>query len=48
MFVFKAGKEAKEPAKIDMSDAPKVPPAAANGVLYVTNGTHLYAIAAKK
>jgi outer membrane protein assembly factor BamB len=48
MVVFPAGKTLKEPTKIDMDAVLKVPPVACNGVLYVTNGTHLYAIAAKK
>ena len=38
LFVFTAGKETKEPTKIDMGQAMKVPPVAANGVLYVNNG----------
>jgi outer membrane protein assembly factor BamB len=45
LFVFAAGKEKKEPAKINLDNALKAPPAAANGVLYVTNGTTLYAVA---
>src|SRR5262249_4260289 len=48
MLVFHHGKVLKEPNKIDMNEQLKVPPCAANGVLFVTNGTHLYAIAAKK
>jgi outer membrane protein assembly factor BamB len=47
MFVFAHGKELKKPTKIDMGDALLSPPTAINGVLYVSNGTNLYAIAAK-
>ena len=47
MVVFQASKTLKEPTKIDMDAQMKVPPAACNGVLYVTNGTNLYAIAKK-
>lgn len=47
MFVFTHGKELKKPAKIDMSEALQSPPTAVNGVLYVSNGANLYAIAAK-
>ncbi|HEY7330604.1 MAG TPA: PQQ-binding-like beta-propeller repeat protein [Gemmataceae bacterium] len=47
MFVFKHGKELTKPAKIDMNDALLSPPTAVNGVLYVSNGSNLYAIAAK-
>ena len=47
LFVFKHGKHLEKPGKIEMLEQLKVPPAAANGVLFITNGTHLYAIAAK-
>ncbi len=47
MFVFAHGKELKKPTKIDMSEQLLSPPTAVNGVLYVSNGTNLYAIAAK-
>jgi outer membrane protein assembly factor BamB len=47
LYVFKAGKEKNEPTKINMEQALKVPPVAAGGVLYLTNGTTLFAIAAK-
>ncbi len=47
LWVFSAGKQLKPPKKIDMRNALKVPPVAVNGVLYVNNNTHLYAIAAK-
>ena len=47
MFVFPHGKERKKPTKIDMSDALLSPPTAVNGVLYVSNGSNLFAIAAK-
>ncbi len=48
LFVFAAGKEKQEPTKIDMGQSMKVPPVAANGVLYVNNGVMLYAIALSK
>src|SRR5262249_58197762 len=45
LFVFKAGKELHEPAKIDMEQALKGDPVVAvNGVLYWNNGFCLYAI----
>jgi outer membrane protein assembly factor BamB len=47
LYVFKAGKEKSEPEKINMEQALKVPPIAAGGVLYLTNGTTLYAVAGK-
>jgi outer membrane protein assembly factor BamB len=47
MYVFSHGKELKKPTKIDMSDALQSPPTAVNGVLYVSNGSSLFAIAAK-
>jgi outer membrane protein assembly factor BamB len=47
LFVFAHGKELKKPTKIDMSEALLSPPTAVNGVLYVSNGSNLYAIAAK-
>ena len=46
MFVFAHGKEKKQPAKIEMGDALQSPPTAVNGVLYVSTGTNLFAIAA--
>jgi outer membrane protein assembly factor BamB len=48
MFIFQAGREKKEPVKINMEQGLKVPPVAAGGVLYVTNGTTLFAIAGVK
>ncbi len=42
--IFEAGKTDKEPKKIDMEQSMKVPPVAANGVLYVNNGLNLFAI----
>jgi outer membrane protein assembly factor BamB len=48
MYVFAAGKERPKPAKIDMSEALLGPPVAVNGVLYVSNGYNLFAIAAEK
>jgi outer membrane protein assembly factor BamB len=48
LFVFRHGKQLKPPKKIDLGNPLKLPPCVAvNGVLYVNNGTHLYAIAAK-
>ena len=47
LLVFAAGKKDNEPTKIDMVQPMKVPPVAANGVLYVNNGAVLYAIAPK-
>jgi outer membrane protein assembly factor BamB len=47
LFVFAAGKEKHEPTKMDMQQSMKVPPVAANGVLYVNNGVMLYAISGK-
>jgi outer membrane protein assembly factor BamB len=44
MYIFAAGKEKNEPTKINMDQGLKVPPVAAGGVLYVTNGTTLYAV----
>ncbi len=44
LFVFQAGKTDNEPKKIEMGSAMKVPPVAANGVLYVNNGLNLFAI----
>ena len=46
-FAFAAGKEHREPVTIDMRLSLKVPPVAAHGVLYVTNGAMLYAIAGR-
>jgi outer membrane protein assembly factor BamB len=50
VYVFQPGKVFKNPTKIEMDAALDVPPVAANGVLYITDGTgsHLYAIAVKK
>ena len=47
LFIFKAGKEDNEPLKIDMTASMKGPPVAANGVLFVNNGSMLYAITGK-
>ena len=47
MFVFRPGKELKEPDKISMDQPLKVPPVAVNGVLFVNTGANLYAIASK-
>lgn len=45
LWIFAHGKTLKEPAKIDMRHELKMPPVAVNGVLYVNNGSTLYAIA---
>jgi outer membrane protein assembly factor BamB len=45
LFVFPAGKAKGEPAKINMEQALKTPPVAAGGVLYLTNGVTLFAVA---
>jgi hypothetical protein len=45
--VFQHGKELTPPVKINMDSPLKTPPAAANGVLYISNGNSLFAIAAK-
>jgi outer membrane protein assembly factor BamB len=47
LYVFRHGKERKKPTKIDMSEALLSPPMAVNGVLYISNGYNLFAIAAK-
>jgi outer membrane protein assembly factor BamB len=47
LLIFAAGKEHKEPTKIDMTGALKGAPVAANGVLYFNNGSMLYAISGK-
>ena len=44
LLVFTAGKEDKEPTKVEMQQSMKAPLVAANGVLYVNNGLNLYAI----
>ena len=41
------GKQYKKPAKMDMEEALQSPPMAVNGVLYVSNGYNLFAIAPK-
>ncbi len=48
VIVFQHGKVLKAPTKIDMEYPVRVPPAAANGVLFIHNATYLYAIAEKK
>ncbi len=45
LYIFKAGRTYSEPKKIPIGPPIKVPPVAANGVLYVNSGTNLYAIA---
>jgi outer membrane protein assembly factor BamB len=48
MFVFKHGKKENKPKEIPMGSNLKVPPIAANGVLYVNIGSQLFAIAPAK
>lgn len=47
VFIFEHGKEPKEPKKVSMDGNIKLPPVVAGGVLYINNGTSLYAIAPK-
>ncbi len=47
LMIFPAGREMKEPTKINMEAALKVPPVIAGGVIYVNTGANLYAIAPK-
>jgi outer membrane protein assembly factor BamB len=47
LLIFPAGKDLKEPAKINMEAAIKVPPVIAGGVIYVNTGANLYAIGPK-
>jgi len=47
MYIFRPGKELKKPTKMDLEEALQSPPMAINGVLYVSNGYNLFAIAAK-
>jgi outer membrane protein assembly factor BamB len=47
MCVFTAGKELKEPRRIQMEGSLKLPPVAADGVLYINTGNRLHAIAAR-
>jgi outer membrane protein assembly factor BamB len=44
VLVFRAGKEKKLLAEIEMNSTISSSPVAANGVLYVTTMTHLYAL----
>jgi outer membrane protein assembly factor BamB len=44
LFVFPHGKDKKEPTKIEMEQGLKSPPCVAGGVLYLHNGTTLFAI----
>ncbi len=48
LYLFKAGRKLAFLRKIAMGGPIKVPPVAANGVLYVNTGTNLYAIAPAK
>ena len=47
LLIFPAGRALKEPTKINMEAALKVPPVIASGTIYVNTGANLYAIAAK-
>jgi outer membrane protein assembly factor BamB len=44
LFVFKANKKLEEPKTLDLEQALKTPPTAANGTLYFSNGLNLFAI----
>jgi outer membrane protein assembly factor BamB len=46
LYIFRHGKKMEKLNKISCGGSIHVPPVAANGVLYINNGTHLYAIAA--
>lgn len=48
LLIFSHGKELQEPTKIDLLNAVKSPPVAVGGVLYITNGSTIFAVAAKK
>jgi outer membrane protein assembly factor BamB len=48
LYVFQAGRKLVEPKKINIGNQVKVPPVAANGVLYVNGSSMLYAIAPSK
>jgi outer membrane protein assembly factor BamB len=48
LYVFKAGRKLSEPKKINIGNQVKVPPLAANGVLYVNGSSTLFAIAPSK
>jgi outer membrane protein assembly factor BamB len=48
LWIFKAGRTLVPPKKIDIGQQVKVPPVAANGVLYVNGGANLFAIAPGK
>ncbi len=47
LFIFTAGKQLKEPVKIEMDGNLKLPPVVVDGVVYINTGNHLYAIAGK-
>ena len=47
LFVFQHGKEKKELTKIEMEQGLKAPPCVAGNVLYIHNGTTLFAIGAR-
>lgn len=48
LYIFKAGRALSAPKKISIGPPIKVPPVAANGVLYVNAGSTLFAIAPSK
>ncbi|MGH2628127.1 MAG: PQQ-binding-like beta-propeller repeat protein, partial [Anaerolineales bacterium] len=48
VVVFQAGKELKIISEVNMDNAVYTTPVAANGVLYINNRTHLYALAESK
>jgi hypothetical protein len=48
VWVYRHGKDKKEPKKIEMGDMIRSSPIFANGVLYVATESRLYAIQEKK
>jgi hypothetical protein len=47
-YTFKAGRKLEPPKKTRLGQGCKVPPVAANGVLYVNGNSDLFAIASPK
>lgn len=47
LYIFKPGKKLSTPRKITIGPPVKLPPVAANGVLYINTGSNLYAISKK-
>jgi outer membrane protein assembly factor BamB len=48
LLIYKAGRKFTEPKKIKIGQPVKVPPLAANGILYVNGSANLFAIAPRK